>query len=64
LIVSCYALYLFTVPGQVYKSAEDTTKLNKEFIEVSKDIASLTAKLTIAQNNLPGYKDKAQLPQQ
>ena len=49
----------FTASAQVYKSAEDTTKLNKEFTEVSNDIASLTAKLTIAQNNLPGYKDKA-----
>lgn len=45
--------------AQVYKTAADTTKLNKEFKEVSNDIASLNAKLTIAQNNLPGYQSKA-----
>ncbi|HEX6171111.1 MAG TPA: hypothetical protein VFZ33_15600 [Chitinophagaceae bacterium] len=45
--------------AQVYKTAADTAKLNKEFIEVSNDIASINAKLTIAQNNLPGYQSKA-----
>ena len=49
----------FTAYTQVYKTAADTTKLNKEFTEVSNDIASLSAKLTIAQNNLPGYQSKA-----
>jgi len=49
----------FTAHAQVYKTAADTVKLNKEFIEVSNDIASLTAKLTIAQNNMPGYQSKA-----
>ena len=49
----------FTTYGQVYKTASDTVKLNKEFIEVSNDIADLTAKLTIAQNNMPGYESKA-----
>ena len=49
----------FTAYGQVYKTAADTTKLNKEFVEVSNDIASLSARLTIAQNNLPGYQSKA-----
>lgn len=49
----------FTASAQVYKTMEDTVKLNKEFTEVSNDIADLTAKLTIAQNNLPGYRDKA-----
>ena len=49
----------FTTYGQVYKTASDTVKLNKEFIEVSNDIADLTAKLTIAQNNKPGYQSKA-----
>ena len=48
-----------TTYAQVYKTAADTAKLNKEFTEVSNDIASLTAKLTIAQNNLPGYQSKA-----
>ena len=49
----------FTAYAQVYKKAADTVKLNKEFTEVSNDIASLSAKLTIAQNNLPGYQSKA-----
>ena len=61
-VVSFLALLLmgFTVQAQVYKTADDTVKLNKEFIEVSNDIANLTAKLTVAQNNLPGYKSKAE----
>jgi chromosome segregation ATPase len=61
-----YALCFFTLMmssatafGQVYKTAEDTAKLNKEFTEVSNDIANLTAKLTVAQNNMPGYRSKA-----
>lgn len=45
--------------AQVYKTAADTVMLNKEFTEVSNDIASLNAKLTIAQNNLLGYQSKA-----
>ena len=49
----------FVTYAQVYKTASDTAKLNKEFIEVSNEIADLTAKLTIAQNNKPGYQSKA-----
>ena len=45
--------------SQKYKTAADTVQLNKEYVEVSNDIADLTSKLTIAQNNLPGYKNKA-----
>ena len=45
--------------SQKYKTAADTVQLNKEYVEVSNDIADLTSKLTIAQNNLPGYKTKA-----
>lgn len=45
--------------SQKYKTASDTVKLNKEWVEVSNDIADLTSKLTIAQNNLPGYHNKA-----
>jgi DNA-binding transcriptional regulator GbsR (MarR family) len=44
---------------QKYKTVEDTAKLNKEYVNVSNDIVELNAKLTIAQNNLPGYKSKA-----
>ena len=45
--------------SQKYKTAADTVKLNKEFVKVSNDIAELNSKLTIAQNNLPGYHKKA-----
>jgi len=45
--------------AQKYKSASDTVKLNKEWVDVSNDIARLTSELTIAQNNLPGYNSKA-----
>ena len=56
-------LMIFTdlsVHAQVYKSYDDTVKLNKEFTDVSNDIASLTAKLTIERNNMPGYVAKAE----
>ena len=61
-VVSFIVLFFigFTAQSQVYKTADDTVKLNKEFVEVSNDIANLTAKLTVAQNNLPGYKSKAE----
>ncbi|MEO6252603.1 MAG: hypothetical protein ABIO79_04825 [Ferruginibacter sp.] len=49
-----------TAHAQVYKTFEDTVKLNKEFTEVSNDIADLNAKLTIAHNNMPGYRAKAE----
>jgi chromosome segregation ATPase len=48
-----------TASSQKYKSASDTVKLNKEWVDVSNDIAKLTSELTIAQNNLPGYNSKA-----
>jgi len=60
--VVCFLMLMtsgFTASAQVYKTFADTVKLNKEFIEVSNDIASLSAKLTIAQNNMPGYQSKA-----
>jgi hypothetical protein len=47
------------VLAQKYKTGADSIKLNKELVEVNNDIAELTAKLTIAQNNLPGYYSKA-----
>ena len=49
----------FQAYSQKYKTADDTARLNKEYVNVSNDIADLNAKLTIAQNNLPGYKTKA-----
>lgn len=45
--------------AQKYKTVEDTVKLNKEYVKVSNEIVDLNAKLTIAKNNLPGYKSKA-----
>ena len=45
--------------SQKYRTTADTVKLNKEYVNVSNDIADLSSKLTIAQNNLPGYNDKA-----
>ncbi len=49
----------FQAYSQKYKTVEDTARLNKEYVKVNNDIAELNAKLTIAQNNLPGYKSKA-----
>ena len=59
--VACFLLLIvgLTAHGQVYKTTADTVRLNKEFTEVCNDIASLSAKLTIAQNNMPGYQSKA-----
>lgn len=48
-----------TAFAQKYKTIEDTARLNKEYVNLSNDIASLNAKLTIAQNDLPGYQSKA-----
>lgn len=48
----------FSASAQKYKSSSDTVKLNKEWVNVSNDIAKLTSELTIAQNNLPGYRSK------
>jgi predicted nucleic acid-binding Zn-ribbon protein len=45
--------------SQKYRTAADTVKLNKEYVSVSNEIADLTAQLTIAKNNLPGYETKA-----
>jgi len=54
-------LMLINLPtiAQKYRTTADTVKLNKEFVTVSNNIAELTSKLTIAQNNLPGYQSKA-----
>lgn len=55
------ALLLPALPSfsQKYKTAEDTTKLTKEYVNVKNDLADLNAKLIIAQNDLPGYQSKA-----
>lgn len=45
--------------SQKYKTFADTAKLNKEYIEVSNDIVTLTSKLTVAQNDLQRYQNKA-----
>src|SRR4051812_48665542 len=59
LLASLLLFSASTVYSQKYKTAADTVKLNKEYVEVSNHIAELTSKLTIAQNNLPGYHTKA-----
>jgi len=46
--------------SQKYKTVEDTIKLTKEYVKVSNDIATLSAKLTVAENDLPGYQQKVQ----
>jgi len=48
-----------TAFSQKYKTAADTVKLNQEHLKLSNEIAELTFKLTVAQNNLPGYHTKA-----
>jgi uncharacterized protein YaiL (DUF2058 family) len=60
-VFSFLVLMLFGFSGytQVYKTVADTVKLNKEFADVSNDIATLNAKLEVAQNNMPGIKSKA-----
>lgn len=59
LFVLLFTMAGFSASSQKYRSASDTVKLNKEWVNVSNDIAELTSKLTIAQNNLPGYQAKA-----
>jgi len=57
-----FAAFLFPVLSafsQKYRTMQDTIKLNKEYLTVRNDIAALNGKLTIAQNNLPGYRSKA-----
>ncbi|MFZ1305993.1 MAG: hypothetical protein WAT20_14010 [Ferruginibacter sp.] len=48
----------FSVFSQKYKTAEDTVKLNKQYVNLQNDVTELNAKLTIAQNDLPGYQSK------
>jgi chromosome segregation ATPase len=59
LLVTACLVVSFPAFSQKYKSGSDTVKLNQEWVKVSNEIADLTAELTIAQNNLPGYKSKA-----
>src|SRR5687767_557974 len=62
IVIVCFVALMatcFTGYAQVYKTVEDTVKLNKEYTEVSNDIANLTAKLAVAQNNMPGVQAKA-----
>lgn len=57
----CFLLLLLPAVSafsQKYKTVEDTVKLRKEYVDVLNDLADLNAKLTIAQNDLPGYQAK------
>ncbi|RYY98945.1 MAG: hypothetical protein EOO11_06545 [Chitinophagaceae bacterium] len=59
---ACFSLLMLTAisaGAQVYKAA-DSVKLNNEIIAVTNDITNLNAKLAVAQNNLPGYRSRAQ----
>lgn len=60
-LLPAFVLIALSSPAfaQKYKTASDTVKLNKEYVNVSNDIAELTSKLTITQNNLPGYHKRA-----
>ena len=49
----------FGASAQEYKTAADTVKLNKEYTDVDNDIASLTVKVAIIENNMPQYRSKA-----
>jgi hypothetical protein len=49
----------FPASSQKYKTAADTVKLNKEYLSLTNDIVDLSAQLTIAPNNLPGYHTRA-----
>jgi DNA repair exonuclease SbcCD ATPase subunit len=58
----CFLLFItgFSAAySQRYRTAADTVKLNKEYTQLSNDIAGLTAQLQIAQNDLPGIQTKA-----
>jgi hypothetical protein len=59
--LSAMLCIMVSIPAlsQKYKTAADTVKLNKDYVAVSNDIADLTARLAIAENNLPGYHAKA-----
>ncbi len=60
LVLMCIAaIGVLTSFGQKYKVAADTVKLNKEYADVTKNIAEQTVKLTEAQNLLPVYQAKA-----
>lgn len=45
--------------SQKYTKPSDTLRLNQEYLQVTSEIAQLSSKLTIAQNNLPGYDSRA-----
>jgi uncharacterized coiled-coil protein SlyX len=45
--------------SQKYSTPADTAKLNKEYVKTTNEITKLTSSLAIAQNNLPGYQNKA-----
>ncbi len=45
--------------SQKYKTAADTIKLNREYLDVTNDIVKLKAKLEVSQNELPLLKSKA-----
>lgn len=61
-ITSILLLLLSTAPAfaQKYKKAQDTVKLNKEFLEVSLDLIELNEKLQKAEADLLVYRSKSE----
>jgi chromosome segregation ATPase len=60
LVAFTFCAVIFSGPAraQKYKTAADTIKLNKEFKDITSDIAELNTKLTAAKNKTSGYQDK------
>jgi hypothetical protein len=51
--------FSLTATAQKYKTAADTLKLNKEYSDVSLDIAKLNIKLVEAQNKTKGFQSNS-----
>lgn len=61
LLLSAILILLVTLKtdAQQYKSVADTGQLNKEYVDVSNEIAALTARLDAAQNKISRYQRNA-----
>ena len=54
-----FALVTISVNAQKYRSAEDTIKLNREYVALTNSIANHTAELASAKNYMPKYQSRA-----
>ena len=61
IFLSAIMCLLAAVPSfsQKYKTADDTIKLNKEYLNLSYDIADINLQLVKAQNKMHDYQSKA-----